>query len=54
MSNLGSSELIVLAIILLWLFGTEKLKELARGLGKGAKEFKKIKEDINKEIENNG
>ena len=46
MSNLGSPELIVLAIIVLWFFGAKKLKELARGLGEGAKELKKIKKEI--------
>ena len=36
----------VIAVIVLWLFGANKLKELARGLGEGAREFKKIKKEI--------
>ena len=46
MSNLGAPELIILAIIVLWLFGTDRLKELARGLGKGAKELEEIKKQF--------
>ena len=46
MGNLGAPELIVLGIIVLWLFGAKKLKELARGLGEGAKEVKKIKKEF--------
>ncbi|KKQ94554.1 preprotein translocase [Candidatus Woesebacteria bacterium RIFCSPHIGHO2_01_FULL_39_17] len=46
MSNIGSPELVVIAVIVLWLFGANKLKELARGLGEGAREFKKIKKEI--------
>ncbi len=53
MGNLGSPEIIVLAIIVLVLFGGKKLKELAQGLGEGAKEFKKIKKEFDNE-ENNG
>ena len=39
--------LIVLAIILL--FGARKIPELARGLGKGMREFKEAKEGVEKE-----
>ena len=46
MSNLGSPEIIILALVILWFFGAKKLKELARGLGEGAREIKKIKKAI--------
>ncbi len=46
MGNLGAPELIVLGIIVLWLFGAKKLKELARGLGEGAREVKEIKKNL--------
>ena len=45
-SNLGSGELVVIAIIVLALFGSKKLNELARGLGESVKEFKKATKDI--------
>lgn len=47
--NLGSIELLIIAIILLILFGGRKFPELGRGLGKSVKEFKKsIKKDSSK------
>jgi len=39
--GLGSTELIVLLVIILLLFGGSKLPSLARGLGQSIKEFKK-------------
>lgn len=53
MSNLGTPELIVLGILILWLFGTDRLKELVRGLGKGAKELKEIKNEFENPEEKN-
>lgn len=37
---IGASELIVIAVIVLLLFGGKKIPELMRGLGRGVKEFK--------------
>lgn len=37
----GGWELVVIVLIILLLFGGKKLPELAQGLGKGIKEFKK-------------
>ena len=37
---IGATELIVIAVIVLLLFGGKKIPELMRGLGKGVKEFK--------------
>lgn len=45
-SNIGTSELVIIGIILIFFFGSQKLKELARGLGQSTKEIKKIKKDI--------
>ena len=45
--NFGSTELIVIAVILLVLFGGKKLPELARGIGDSIKEFRKAaKENV--------
>lgn len=38
--NLGTSELIIILVILLILFGGAKLPQLARSLGKAQREFK--------------
>lgn len=39
--GLGSTEIIVIVLIVLILFGGKKIPELMRGLGSGVKEFKK-------------
>jgi sec-independent protein translocase protein TatA len=38
--SLGGGEIIVIILIVLLLFGGKKIPELARGLGKGIREFK--------------
>ena len=40
-SDLGYQELMIILVIVLLLFGAQKLPELARGLGKSMSEFKK-------------
>jgi sec-independent protein translocase protein TatA len=39
--NIGTTEIIIIAVILLILFGGKKLPELGRGIGDAIKEFKK-------------
>ena len=39
--NLGGTELIILLVIILLLFGAKRIPELARGLGSGMREFKR-------------
>ena len=41
LKNIGTTELIIVAVILLILFGGKKLPELGRGIGESIKEFKK-------------
>ncbi len=46
----GGTELLVILFIVLLLFGAKKLPELSRSLGKSLGEFKKGKEDLEREI----
>lgn len=48
--NLGSTELIIIAFVVLLLFGGKKIPELMRGLGKGVSQFKKGMNDIEQEL----
>jgi len=49
LANIGTTELIIVAVIILLFFGSRKLRELARGLGESTKEVKKIKREFTKE-----
>ncbi len=46
----GGSEVLLILFIVLLLFGAKKLPELSRSLGKSLGEFKKGKEDLEREI----
>ncbi len=50
MFGLGTPEIILIAIVILVLFGAKKIPELMQGLGKGVKEFKKATSDIEKDM----
>lgn len=58
--SLGAGEIIIIALVILLLFGGKKIPELMRGLGKGVRSFKdgmkeaqeeakSVKEEIEKE-----
>ena len=51
LGNFGTGEIIIIAIIVLLLFGGKKIPELMKGLGKGIRNFKDgvkgIEDDIN-------
>jgi len=49
MFGVGSSELIVIAVIIFVLFGAKRLPEVGRGLGQAIKEFKKVKKEVTEE-----
>ncbi len=49
--NLGGSEIMLILLVVLLLFGSKKIPELARGLGKGIREFKDATQGIQREIE---
>ncbi len=50
---LSGGEVFVVILVALLLFGSNKLPEIARGLGKGMQEFKKATDEIKKEITDN-
>lgn len=49
--NLGTSEIMLILFVVLLLFGANKIPELARGLGKGMREFKDATNGIQREIQ---
>lgn len=50
LGNIGGSELIIIALVILLLFGGKKIPELMKGLGKGVKSFKDGMHEIEKDI----
>jgi sec-independent protein translocase protein TatA len=49
--NIGTGEIILILLIVLIFFGAKKIPELAQGLGKGLREFRKAAKDIQDEVE---
>lgn len=50
LGNIGGSELIIIALVVLLFFGGKKIPELMHGLGKGVKSFKNGMTEIENEI----
>ena len=50
LGNLGTGEIIIIALVVLLLFGGKKIPELMRGIGKGVKSFKDGMNDIEKQM----
>jgi sec-independent protein translocase protein TatA len=51
MGNLGFQEILLIAVVVLVLFGGRKIPEFMRGLGKGIREFNDAKNNVKKELE---
>ncbi len=51
MGNLGFQEILLIAVVILVLFGGRKIPEFMRGIGKGIREFNDAKNNVKKEIE---
>lgn len=51
MGNVGATELIIIVLIVLIFFGSKKIPELAAGLGKGMREFRKATREIQQDQE---
>jgi sec-independent protein translocase protein TatA len=50
--NLGGPDLFIILLIVLVLFGAKKLPDLARSVGQSMNEFRKAREDIDRELHN--
>ncbi len=48
--NFGGQEMILVFLIVLLLFGAKKLPQLARGIGKSTGEFKRARDEFEREI----
>ncbi|WP_462345462.1 Sec-independent protein translocase subunit TatA/TatB [Coprobacter fastidiosus] len=48
--NLGAGEIVLIALVVLLLFGGKKIPELMKGLGKGVRNFKDGLKDVEDQI----
>ena len=51
LGNFGTGEVILIALVVLLLFGGKKIPELMKGVGKGVRSFKEGMNNIEQEIE---
>ncbi len=54
LGDIGGSEVVLIMVAILVFFGADKIPELARGLGKGIREFKDASTEIRREFEQSG
>lgn len=50
-ANLGMTEILIIVFVLLILFGGKKIPELAKGFGKGIRQFKNELKDVEKALD---
>jgi sec-independent protein translocase protein TatA len=53
MFGIGHWELIILLLVILLVFGAKRIPEMAQGLGKGIREFRKAMHEVRSEIDVN-
>ena len=51
MFGMGHYEIIIILIVILLVFGAKRIPEMAQGLGKGIKEFRKAMKDVKDEVD---
>ena len=54
MGSIGAPEILIIFLVILLLFGAKRIPEIARGLGKGIREFKSATREIADEINDAG
>ena len=50
-NSIGPMEILIIFLLILLLFGAKRIPEMAQGMGKGIKEFKKAMKDVHDEID---
>ena len=53
LGGIGTWEIILIFLVILLLFGSKRIPEIAKGMGKGITEFKRAIRDVQEEIETN-
>ena len=53
MFGMGHWEILIIFLVILLIFGAKRIPEMAQGLGKGIKEFRKAMRDVQEEIDVN-
>ena len=53
MFGMGHWEILIIVLIVLLVFGAKRIPEMAQGLGRGIKEFRKAMHDVQEEIDIN-
>ncbi|HEX9751537.1 MAG TPA: twin-arginine translocase TatA/TatE family subunit [candidate division Zixibacteria bacterium] len=51
LGGIGAQELLLIFLVVLLLFGARRIPDIAQGLGKGVREFKKAMSDTKTELE---
>lgn len=51
MGNLGTTEILLIALVFVVFFGAKKIPELAQGLGKGIREFRKAAREVQDDVD---
>jgi len=54
MFGLGTTELIIIALIILLIFGAKKLPDIGKGLGGAIREFRNVKRDVKPDNKEHG
>ena len=49
--SIGTPELLMIMLVILLLFGSKRLPELAKGIGKGIRQFRKAMDDVKEEMD---